>query len=131
MDVWHSDGRREPVPTGCGTAHCIAGWVVTITPGGVEFSRHIEGLFRQRASEVPGLRPEVVGAADGSAESAAALAILYESGWQQYVSADHFFSSDREALILLHQLAGTEEQLERGSVPVLVPVNRAAPTVIP
>lgn len=88
-----------------------------MTPGGVEFSKHIEGLTGKRASE--------------SAEAAAALAILYESGWQQYVSADHFFSSDREALILLHQLAGTEEQLERGSVPVLASVNRAAPTVIP
>lgn len=132
MDFWHSNELREKAATGCGSAHCIAGWVVIVTPGGIELSRHIEALFEQRGRGAISdlLSPDII-AADECAEATAALAILHESGWQAYVSADHFFGSDKTALAMLHDLARIEAGFEDGYPPAPPPVDRTATTVIP
>jgi hypothetical protein len=128
MHFWHSDGNK-PASTGCGTAHCIAGWVVTLTPGGIELSMHVEKLFSSGRSGSDELPFAILDAAEGSAQAAAALAIIYESGWQEHVTVDHFFSPDgRDAIILLTELARLEEQREKG---VVSTVDRQATTLIP
>lgn len=125
MQFWHSNGQCEATSAECGTAHCIAGWVVALTPGGIELVHLIEGLLEEGEPLSDFIQDEA--AAEGSAEAAAALAIIYESGWQPYVTADDFFSSNREALILLNNLARLEEQRE-SQTPT---VDRQAITLIP
>jgi len=127
-DLWRTIAREvtDPSQVPTGLKQYIVEGVLRATPGGVDFARYIERLFRDtkdRSSEW--LQGE------GSAQAAAALAIIYESGWQRHVSSADFYLSDEETQSKVLELADIEGKIAEGSIPPLAETNRGTPTIIP
>lgn len=105
-----TDAPTEEI--GCATTHCMAGWVIFETKGGIAFEKKlrlspydVEEQFLQKQSEY-------VNQADDET-AAVALAILEKSGWSKHIKNKDFYMDEDDALELIKKLARIEAARER------------------
>lgn len=125
MRWWHGSYRKDgsyrwlyqPEDMSCATAHCLAGWITFLTPGGLALEKEIEKRFAENRSL--NLHGDVHRYADFGHSSAgiAALLICHKAGLKDHIYSGHFTSTHHHAKEVIWTIADMEkEKAERAKV---------------
>ena len=118
MRWWHGSYRKDgsyrwlypPEDVSCATAHCLAGWVTFLTPGGLELEKEIER--RLINSKSLHLTPEVQRYSEfgHSSTGIAALLICHKAGLKDNIHSSHFTSPHNYARQVIWTVADLEQE---------------------
>lgn len=118
MKWWHGrytkDGRLIYIypcdKVECATAHCLAGWITWLTPGGLELEKEIQRRWSE--SEPLNIEPTLAGWAEfkHSATAVAALLITRKAGWRGHITWTQFTTTDQRARELIESFAEMEKE---------------------